>query len=416
MMTVEEALDSMNEPGATELMRPHWDESAALLGEEIPSFLQSEVIARHRDWCGFGPEVDTPLCETAVSIVADPALRLLAWHCERLLFVHTDYKEIGEWPALETALGERCGAFYLLVALAMAPRVIARHRELGIPEEVTRETSLQVSCFSENYRRGMRGLLGIYRRQLPWLRHYPAGRLFRLGRMEYRLTPYDGGVHAYRHRDTGEVVALAPEGLRFNHQGYVAQTDEEIEWVSTHSDDGDAAVGYPISPCGMAERREVHLQRNGWESVLSKGDDTLDMHIPAGGGMTPERCADSMRRATAFFRTHFPDRPFTAITCNSWIFNTQIDGILPPTANLAAYQRELYLYPVPSSPTAGLWFLFFGDAFDPVTAPRDTAMQREVLDFLAAGNTWRAGGMFFLVEHLDRFGTQYYRSKWPLTL
>lgn len=132
--------------------------------------------------------------------------------------------------------------------------------------------------------------------------------------------------------------------------------------------------------------------------------------------MTPERCADSMRRATAFFRHHFPDRPFASITCWSWIFNTQLDGILPPEANLVAYQRELYLYPVASSPNSGLWFLFLQDTFDAATAPRDTALQRVVLEFLATGQPWRNGAMFFLTEHLDSFGSQRYRSQWPPSL
>src|SRR5579871_133721 len=414
MMTIEEVLQHLGEPGAADVLRPHWEESADLLGEGIPPFLQPEAIVLHRDWCGFGPEVDAPLLEAASRIAADPALRLLAWHCERLLFVHTDSTGSRDWPSLESALGEQCGTFYLLVALAMVPRVIARHREIGVSEEVGRETCLEVSCFAENYRRGTRGRLGIYRQQLYWLRHYPAGSLFRHGRMEYRLAPYSGGVEVYRHRDTGEVLALAPDGKRFNDEGYAVRDEEMHGWSAAHVIEEDAVTGYPISPLGMAVHQEVRLPRSEWERVLTKGDDTLDMHIPAGGGMTPERCADSMRRATEFFRKQFPDRPFKAITCGSWIFNTQLDGILPPTANLAAYQRELYIYPIPGGPTAGLWFFFFQETFDPATAPRDTALQRAVLDFLEAGNTWRGGGgMFFLTEHLDRYGTQHYRSHWP---
>ncbi len=419
-MTIEEALQRVAEPDAADVLRPHWDESAALLGEAIPPFLLPEAIAYHREWCGFEPEVEPPLNEVAAQIAADPALRLLAWHCERLLFEHSDYTGMRDWPLLESALGEQRGIFYLLIALAMVPRVKARHRELGVSEEVTRETCLQVSCFASNYQRSTRGLFGIHGRQLYWLRHYPAGQIFRLGRMEYRLAPYSGGVEAYRHRDTGEVIALAPEGMRFNAEGYPTSTEgdttEEDSWVSTRSDEEEAVTGFPVSPYGMALHQEVRLPHSTWERVLAKGDLTLDMHIPAGGGMTPERCADSMRRAVTFFRKHFPDRPFASITCGSWIFNTQLDGILPPTANLVAYQRELYLYPIPSGPTSGLWFFFFQEPFDPATAPRDTALQRAVLDFLATGATWRVGGMFFLVQHLDRYGTQYYRSHWPPAL
>jgi hypothetical protein len=75
--------------------------------------------------------------------------------------------------------------------------------------------------------------------------------------------------------------------------------------------------------------------------------------------------------------------------------------------------RELYLFPVPSTADAGLWFIFFQNTFDPATAPRDTSLQRAVLDYLAAGNRWRVGGMFFLLDDLGEFGRQHYRATFP---
>lgn len=417
-MTLEEVLRCVGEPGAADVMRVHWEESAALLGEAVPNILTAESIARCREWCGFGPEVEGPLCKIAARIAADPALRLLAGHCERLLFEHPDDGGgTGDWPSMQAALGDQRGAFYLLIALGMVPRVIEKHQELGVSDEVTRETCLQVRCFAENYRRGRRGLLGVFRPQLGWLRHYTAGRLFRLGRMEYMLQPFNGGVDVYRHAATGEVLALAPDGMRVNGSGYVARGAELLDdvrtWTVVRREETESVSGFVVSPRGMVVREQVTLPRREWDPVLTKGDTILDMHIPAGGGMTPELCADSMRRAAAFFRERFPDRPFAAVSCRSWIFNTQLDGILPPDSNLVAYQRELYLYPIPSGFTDGLWFLFFQKDFDTSTAPRDTAVQRAVLDFLEAGNAWRSGAMFFMVEHLDRLGTQHYRSHWP---
>jgi len=48
------------------------------------------------------------------------------------------------------------------------------------------------------------------------------------------------------------------------------------------------------------------------------------------------------------------------------------------------------------------------------TAPRETSLQRAILDYLQAGNVWRAGGMFFLMDDLDRFGRQWYRSSYSI--
>jgi hypothetical protein len=184
-------------------------------------------------------------------------------------------------------------------------------------------------------------------------------------------------------------------------------------WTATLVHDADAVTGYPVSSRGMAVRREVRLPRAAWECVLQKEDPVLEMHIPAGGGMTRERCGDSMRRAVAFFRRFFPDRPFRSIACSSWIFNTQFEEIRLSSENLVRFQRELYLFPTPSSGRDGLWFIFLQDPVDPATAPRDTSLRRAVADFLADGHRWRGGGMFFLTEHLEQFGSQCYRSRWP---
>ena len=443
-MRLEDVLAKIQEPEALEVLRPHWEESVAALAGGLPHFLLPSEFTANREWCGFGPEVDVPLHETARRIIADPALTHLAWHCYRLLYDHTDYNEMKRWPTLERALGERCGVFYLLVTMAMAPRVIEVHRKMGVAEATNRETLSQVSAIAGRYRSMAGGRLGVTLNTIYWMRHYVAGRLFRVGRMEYMIQPWNGGVGAWRRRatnvfpptagaawpalrpavpaglggkNTGEVLALAPDGTRYNGSGYGdganGKFDTERGWTAKLVADAESVTGCPISPHGMAVRREVRLPKSEWECVLKKGDLSLQMHIPAGGGMTLERCGDSMRRAVPFFRRLFPDQPFKAITCGSWIFNTQFEEIKLSSDNLVRYQRELYLFPTPSSGRDGLWFIFLQDPVDPATAPRDTSLRRAVADFLAAGHTWRGGGMFYLADDLSHFGTQHYRSHWP---
>ncbi len=416
-MRLEDVLQKLNEPQALEALQPHWAESVATLDGRTPFFLQPDAFTAGREWCGFGREADPSLRETARRIVEDPALTLLAWHCYRLLYEHADYNDMKRWPSFEQALGDLGGVFHLLVTLAMVPRVRELHIKMGVEEDVTRQTLSQVSCMAGNFRRMTGGRLGVTLNALYWMRHYVAGRLFRIGRMEYMIQPWGGSVEVWRHREAGQVVALAPDGARLNGGGFVDGTagkfDEERGWTARLVEDAEAVAGCPISPFGMAERREVRLAKAVWECVLKKGDLSLQMHIPAGGGMTLERCGDSMQRAVPFFRRLFPDQPFNAVTCISWIFNTQFEQIALSSDNLVRFQRELYLFPVSSSGKDGLWFIFLRDPGDPASAPRDTSLRRAVADFLAAGNTWRGGGMFYLADDLARFGSQHYRSHWP---
>jgi len=288
---------------------------------------------------------------------------------------------------------------------------------MGVSEEITRATCQQIACFAGNYQRATQRL-GIASRQISWLRHYTAGRLFRIGRMEYMLRPFSGAVQVYRNVNTGAIIALAADGTRYNTAGYVDGTAGNTDpngWVATLTTTSDYITGFPVSPKGYAINQPLQLSTSEWQCVLTKGDTALEMHIPAGGGMTLAKCAESFRQAVPFFQQYFPAEPFQAIVCSSWIFNTQLEEIELSSDQLVAFQRELYLFPVRSTGQDGLWFIFLQDNFDLNTAPRKTSLQRAVINYLEAGHTWRGGGMFFLIEHLPQFGTQYYRNN-DLTL
>lgn len=403
-MTLHDALAHIGIPQAAEALAPHWDESVAALGGEEPWFLTAPEVSAAREWGGLAPETEGALFAEARRIATDPGLRLVAWHCHRLLYDRPDYEASGTWPA------ELGGAFYLLVAMGMVRRVREAHAAMGVPEEVTRETCGQLSCFGHNYARMTGGGIGIVLSQIYWTRHYPACRLFRLGRMEYMIRPFRGGVLAFRNRGTGEVVALSPHGLRYTGEGQVAW-EPEGGWTARLDRTPERVAGSVISPRGAAQARELTLGLREWECVLAPGDSTLDMHIPEGGRMTLEACGDSMRRAAAFFARFFPNQLCRSVTCGSWIFNTQFERIPLSSDNLVRFQRELYLFPTPSNGRDGLWFIFLQNEVDPRTAPRDTSLRRAVADFLATGERWRGGGMFYLLDDLPRFGTQCYRAR-----
>jgi hypothetical protein len=402
-MTLQNALSSIGIPQAEALLSPHWEQSVAALGDGMPPFLEPAELRSAREWGGIDPGFEGALLEEARRIASDPARRLVAWHCNRLLYDHPDYEGVQSWPP------ELGGIFAMIVAMGMVRRVREAHAAMGVPEDVTRATCGQLACFGHNYTRMTGGGIGIAGSQIYWTRHYPACRLFRLGRMEYMIRPFRGGVLAFRHRGTGEVVALAPQGTRFDDEGQVAWKPEG-GWTASIARTADTVTGSVVSPLGMAERRQVTLRLREWECVLSPGDAELDMHIPEGGRMTLEACGESMRRAAEFFARFFPNQVCRAIVCASWIFNTQFERMELSSDNLVRFQRELYLFPLPSNGKDGLWFIFLSNDVDPRTAPRDTSLRRAVADFLATGERWRLGGMFFLVDDLPRFGTQVYRS------
>ncbi len=415
-MQLHDCLRRLGEEACREALEPHWEDSVASLPDGPLPFLSPARLREWRDYCRLDPSADAALCEAARRIEDDPALRLLAWHCFRTLYTHIETDTLGRWPLLRAALGEFGGTFYLIVSLAMVPLVKQTHAELGVDPEITRDTCLEVTCFANNYHDASEGReWGILLGQLFWLRHYPAGRLFRLGRFEHMLRPMSGAVRVFRNRATREVVALAEEGRTFDRDGFVPYAgDDAADGFTTTLTEADGRIeGYPVHPAGSVVRQRVALDLAVWECVARKDDWMLDMHIPSGGGMGPEVCARSLTAAWEFFARTFPDRPARGFQCVSWIYNPQFEELLGPEANLVKHLREVYLHPCASSGRDGVFFLFYTDEIDPATARRDTSIRRAFADHLAAGKRLRSSAMFLLPEEVASYGSTFYRTHWP---
>lgn len=398
--------------------QPFWEEAiSSLPDDKQPDFLNPASFKCNREFCGLEPELDVVLEQTAQAIMADPALLALVWYCYRRTYNHPEIEEFNNWPwpSLEKAFpDEQAGIICLLIVLAMVPFVQNLHQRMGIPESITQDTCLQIKCFVENHKKGNNGLHGISFGELPWIRHYIGGRLFRLGRMEYKIKMLSDFPLVFRHKKTGEVLALAGPDQRFNREGFVAGPDErENVWISSLFENEQIVKGTPFSPYSMALPEEITLDKSDWQYVLGNGNIALDMHIPSGGGMDPDTCLDSMQRAFDFFTKHFPEQPAEAIVCWSWIFNTQLEELLPDS-NLAKFMRELYLFPIKSTGNEGLNFVFCRDYDDWSKAPRETSLQRALPGIIESGRKLRQAGMFIFKQDLSHFGTQFYRFKTTL--
>jgi hypothetical protein len=406
-------LASINEPEAETVVAPYWDESMAEYPAGGPGFLQPAEYLTNWQWSGFAGDAPEWLTQTATNIAQNPALARLAWHCYWRVFRSLDETvTMDNWPACQAVLGDRGGVLYLLVAMAMVPLVRQYHQRLSVPEKVTRDTCRQVQCFCQYYERGHWGHPGINRSQLGWLRLYTRQPYFRLGRFEYQLRQYTLDVPVFRHRTTGEVLALAKAGTKFTHEGQVAADEFSSVWEATLEHNPAGVTGYPLSPLGRALRQKVTLAAASWNPVLAPGDWGLNMHIPAGGQMTPEACRMSLKQAFQFFPRYWPDRAPRAVWCGSWIFSTCLENILPADANIVKFQRELYLCPGRTNPDE-LWFVFQQSPLDLRTAPRDTSLQRAIAGYLDTGQQWRSSWMFLLAADVDRFGSRTYQRRWP---
>jgi len=183
------------------------------------------------------------------------------------------------------------------------------------------------------------------------------------------------------------------------------------EWTSNWKEEHGKVSANPINPLGWVVREPVSLDLSEWDCVLAPKDWVLDMHIPAGGKMSPDACQDSLARAKGFFQKYFPETPPKAVVCWSWIYSPVLDQVLPPDSNLVKNMRESYLFPYPSDARDGLGFIFYQDEINLTTAPTQTSVQRAFLEFLNRGKRWRCGAMFYLMEDIQFYGSQVYRRQ-----
>jgi len=230
---------------------------------------------------------------------------------------------------------------------------------------------------------------------------------------------FRGGLRAFRHRTQRTVLALCESGQRYRadgqRDGAGRVEDPEGAWESVLRTEGDEIVGQPILPVGRACRETVRLPAAEWRQALAPGDPVLEIHIPAGPPMDYAACAVSIRRAIEFFPRHFPDRPFVAFVCSSWILDAQFEALLPPTSNLVRFQKEVYLYPVRSSGDSTLETVFGSVCRDPAALPRETTMQRAFARHLEQGGHFRGGGCFLFPCDF-RWGSRFYRrQRLPVT-
>ena len=336
---------------------------------------------------------------------------------------HTEWSPLPFDPQVQAALGERTSLFYLLAYLAALPYVEKEYRRRGIGLQIFDDT---MSDF-RNYLLQIYDLEGRWGfREFMWIWAHLTCELFKLGRLQFKLAPFEGKVTAFRHKDSQRFLLLADPVMKLRPDGYAlgagwinldaqptweAPVQESGGWQPVFEEGETGWRGHPVSPYGYALKEETFLPRAGWECVLRHGDTVLDMHIPPRDAFTLETCTASLRQAFDFFPQYFPDRPIRAGFCHTWFFTHPLQELLPAESHIVQFQREFYLYPHPGGP-GFLWEYAFGEKYRHLaTAPRDTRLRRAVLDWLGQGKElFDLPGVFF--HKPDEWGSQPYMRAW----
>ncbi len=411
-----ETWEALGEEVGGGAMGANWEASEDL-SDDLGRPPGPDALAEARAFVGLPAELDNVLAETASAVAASPALNRLYRHACYCAFVSPEPPDIRDWPELRQALGKRGRVFYLLVALASVPLTRRRHRKLRVSRAVTRATCRDIAFKSERSALSEPDRPGLHPMELNWIWQHVRGQVFTLGRLQYRRIPYAGGAEVFRNDTEDLVLAFAPPDFRYDARGLLLHDHEPLPpggWASRLTVGEGDIRGHPISPRGFVLPREATIPAGLWRRVLSIGDPVLHVHVPSGGGITPETCLASLKEADRFFRRIFRGRLFRAFVSHSWLLGPFTPDVLPADSNIRRMREQLYLYPCPRKAHDGFRFLFGPGVEDPrrEKSATTTSLQRAVLEHLERGGEWGNGGMFFLPEDLPRYGQAPYRKRW----
>lgn len=387
---------------------PNWEEG--VVSDRMPEHLTVEFFRRWMPLLELKPEIPESRMATLSSAVrSNAALRVYANLLDNWLFRGVPGPDHQKLPYPVERLGEEgAGLFSLMAAVAALPRIAETHARLGLDDSFVRGTAKWIAGTASIYGAAHNGVPGTDFRQHHWLKLSIDGRLFRVGRFEFLIhTAPDWVPAVYRNRVTGRIEAFCRDNWRIDENGFRCDgggTETTLE------QEGTMLTGVPVDPAtGRAipgTRRTIDLEL--YDPLLTPHEWVPSVHIPGGGGMTPELAGESLRAAARFFRKQFR-KEIRLFVCESWILNPAWMELLPES-NLAKFMRELFLFPAPPEKRSGLFFVFGRDDGNFAEYPADNSLRRAFHRLYETEGIFRAGGMLIPVDGLGRWGGQPYRS------
>jgi hypothetical protein len=359
------------------------------------------------------------VAEALVAALADydgrPDLQRLAWHWHKQLAAlgpSDDPALRSKWVRFHPsprAEGRELPLFFAHVLLSRLPAIREFHRRRGVPDDISLDTLSDLELWLNGHHR-LFGCFGVHRPD--WLQNHFTGRLFKLGRLQFETHAFGHGFRAYRHRETQGVTLLAPGGARIRADGQFESADGGAQpgvFTTEFEESAEKVRGNPVSPLGAVLPETVVLASAEWTLIFQDGDPCLGIHIAATGPMDHAQCGESLRRAIPFYTNLFPERPFKAFTCSSWLLDPQFEQYMPADSNIVRFLSEFYLYPLQHANDHQTYERVFDDMkIDIAKAPQKTSLQRIIVNHVKSGNRWRGGGSILFTEDLD-WGNKVYR-------
>jgi hypothetical protein len=382
-----------------------WDDALQASGAGAARCLERAFVLRAGEDAELTQEMIRELVDFAERISGDDDLLAFFAYCRhRVLHDPTLVLSWEEpWPALDDRLGPEAGLLNALVMLSAVPEMRRTYRRLGLPPAIVRDTVGDLRLWMETDLYALRfHRHGITPWIARWLCKHWQGKVLRLGRLQFSRCAFDGGLHAYRSRASGDIVALSAPGIRYRPDGDILGpccAGSPGDWTSRFERTAEDVLGNPLLPEGKALPVVRRLPFAEWSEALAPGDAMLMFHVPTGAPLNFEACGASFRQALDIFPRFFPELDFKGFWTRSWLLDPRWSQLLPPSSNIVRLQRAMHLFPGLQGDNRQVVQRVFGwDAADSHDVPWRTTLQQAAGRYLEEGGHFHGGFGFLLKE------------------
>lgn len=122
-----------------------------------------------------------------------------------------------------------------------------------------------------------------------------------------------------------------------------------------------------------------------------RGDPSIGLHVPYGTALGPHDLDVTLARAREVLGALWPVDQRRLATCQSWLLDAQLADFLDPQSNIMRFQERFTLLDgCYDNDEETVGFIFQRPGATLRELPRDTTLQRGILDLLERGGHWRA--------------------------
>ena len=377
-----------------------------LEAELVP--LSDEWICKNRVIADIEQEAENDLLKMAANIRNNTTLKFLFFHCCKLLYSENKLypNAVTDWSDFTALLNEGKGSmFLLLLSFHAIDHIVAIHKTMNIPQEITLATCADVGSRVQISKEFKNGEIGISTVCLNWHRtNFVAGRIFQIGRLQFHLVQFNQPFRVYRKRTASEYMIICEPGLRVSPSGALDGAGgklNENSWTTKFTLLNDQIKANQVDDKkGNVIRNPVIFSEEEWMPVINSDSLVMNIHIPRGPRISNETFFDSIAQAFDFFeKKREPTVTLDAAICTSWMFDPVLQEFLSDSSALVSLQNSAHLFPFPTLETnCGIYFIFGKERIDINSVPTDTSLRKGVVEHLRKGGVLTGGGMIFFKD------------------